>query len=91
MGLAWHHLLGRRWQPSAGLYAASVAVHAAWNGLSAGMALVSFDIGGTGNVTPGVVPAGAASVALLLLLIGLAAGMAVALAWLARRVHAAEA
>lgn len=44
MGLAWYFLVAeRRWGRVLVLYALSVAVHAAWNGLAAGMVLLSLD------------------------------------------------
>ncbi|HSJ55600.1 MAG TPA: PrsW family glutamic-type intramembrane protease [Anaerolineae bacterium] len=89
MGLAWHHVLAGRWLRAIGLYAGSVMIHAAWNGLSMGMALVSVDTGGGGNVTPDVLVAGTASTVLLVLLIALAGGMASGLAWIVRRANVA--
>jgi hypothetical protein len=42
MGVAWHSALVRkRWAPALGLYAACVAVHSLWNGLSIGMIFLS--------------------------------------------------
>ncbi len=42
MGLAWYQIVGRRnLIRTAGLYAASVGVHAAWNGLAAGLTVIS--------------------------------------------------
>jgi hypothetical protein len=90
MGLAWHHALTGRWLRTLGLYAGSVALHAAWNGLSVGMTLVPPDIGGGGNVSPDVLLAGAAPVAMLILLLALASAMAAGLAWLTRQVDATK-
>ncbi|MGD8738077.1 MAG: PrsW family glutamic-type intramembrane protease, partial [Anaerolineae bacterium] len=42
MGLAWYYLLvERRWFSAGGLYVVSVVVHAAWNALAVGLALIS--------------------------------------------------
>jgi RsiW-degrading membrane proteinase PrsW (M82 family) len=42
VGIAWQQLLvRRRWGPALGLYLAAVAIHAAWNTVSIGMAFLS--------------------------------------------------
>lgn len=90
MGLAWHQALARRPWPVVGLYAGSVAMHAAWNALSVGMTLVSFDTGGGGSMTPDTLLAGSASVGLFVLLVMLAVGMTAGLVLLVRRARQQE-
>jgi hypothetical protein len=96
MGLAWHAILiERRWGRAVGLYAASVGIHGLWNALSATIALVSLGAisAGASQFLSGTVVAG---IALLLVLLALASGVAlVGLAFLVRertppvKVHAA--
>ncbi|MBN1661374.1 MAG: hypothetical protein JXA93_23485 [Anaerolineae bacterium] len=88
MGLAWHHAFAGRWLRTLGLYAGSVAIHAAWNGLSVGMTVAPPDTSGGSNVSPDILFAGVASVAMLILLLTLASAMAAGLAWLTRRMDA---
>ena len=86
MGLAWHQLLIiRRWGPALGLYAASVAMHAAWNTVSVGVAFLS--LGTTSPEGSGITGqlAAVGSTGLVIFLFALAAGMAVLLAVLTRR------
>lgn len=73
MGLAWYQLLGRQsLSRAAGLYAASVGVHAAWNALAAGLAVISL-IGQPGPVdSAGQTWIGVGIATILALLVGLA-------------------
>jgi RsiW-degrading membrane proteinase PrsW (M82 family) len=86
MGLAWQQLLVRRsWAPALGLYLAAVAMHAAWNTVTVGVAFLSL-----GTLSPegaGVAggPAALGTVALIGVLVVLSAGMVVLLAVLTRR------
>lgn len=67
MGLAWYHLVSlRHWGRAAGLYAASAGLHAVWNGLAAGMSVVSLSSQSNGQAL-----VGPGTVTILALLIGL--------------------
>ncbi len=84
MGLAWYQvLIRRRWAPALGLYAASVGIHAAWNSVSVGVALIS--LGATeGEALPLV---GLGSMAMIAALLGLSVAMALLLSLLTRRLR----
>ncbi len=73
MGLAWYQLLGRRnLSRAAGLYVASVGVHAAWNALAAGLTVISL-LGQPGPVdSAGQTWMGVGIATILVLLVGLA-------------------
>jgi hypothetical protein len=69
MGIAWFHALAKRhWARSAGLYAASIAIHGLWNALSGGMALLSLDQPGTDLAAGNQVITGMGLVIMLLFL-----------------------
>lgn len=76
MGIAWYRVLAnQRWGHGLGLYAASVAVHALWNGLTTWMALGSLatlDGDGTGAVWAGL---GLMLILALLALLAIAVGL----------------
>lgn len=86
MGLAWHQILVlRRWGPALGLYVASVAMHAAWNTVSVGVAFLSLGI--TTPEAAGISRqlASVGTTGLTGFLVVLAAGMALLLIVLTRR------
>jgi RsiW-degrading membrane proteinase PrsW (M82 family) len=73
MGLAWYHLLmRRRWGPALGLYAASLGIHALWNGLAVAMTWVSLPALEAEGADPDIALAGLGVLAILALLVILA-------------------
>lgn len=94
VGIAWQQILvRRRWGPALGLYVAAVAMHAAWNTVSVGMAFLQL-----GAATPQAsgIPGQLTAVGttgLVVMLVALAAGMSLLLIvltqWLARRARPA--
>ncbi len=86
MGIAWQQILvRRRWGPALGLYVAAVAMHAAWNTVSVGVAFLQ--LGTTVPEAAGISGQLAATGAtgLVVVLVALAAGMSLLLIVLTRR------
>lgn len=88
MGMAWYNVLARRrWGHGMALYSASVAVHALWNALSAGIALLSLDAVGTDATSDAQMLAGLGALTILIMLLVLALATALALVGLTRHVR----
>ncbi|MDD3828510.1 MAG: PrsW family glutamic-type intramembrane protease [Anaerolineae bacterium] len=86
MGLAWQQILvRRRWGPALGLYVAAVAMHAAWNTVSIGMAFLQ--LGAAIPEASGISGqlAAVGTTGFVVLLVVLAAGMSLLLMVLTRR------
>jgi RsiW-degrading membrane proteinase PrsW (M82 family) len=86
MGIAWHHLLVvRRWGPALGLFLAAIAIHAAWNTVSVGVAFLSLGTISPDGSVVSLELAAVGSAGLVGFLAALSAGMALLLAVLTRR------
>ena len=82
MGLAWYQVLaGRRWLRALAFYAGSVAIHAGWNTVSIGIAVLSLSSEGS----EGGSLSGLGSVWLVAALVALSVGMGLLLGELTRR------
>jgi PrsW family intramembrane metalloprotease len=80
MGLAWYQVLARRrWLYALGMYAASVAIHGTWNTLAGALALLSLRALGANLAASQGVLSGLGAIVLLGLMAGLAVAMALVL------------
>ena len=88
MGLAWYHVLTRRrWSYGVSLYFASVAIHALWNALSAGIVFLSLETVATDSTSDAQMLAGLGALAILAMLLILALAIALALLGVTRHVR----